>query len=294
MGTERFGPYSIDTSNTDKMLFPGDGITKGDLIAHYRELAKVILPHAKNRPLTLHRFPDGIDEDGFYQQKAADYFPDWIDTHETPRAEGGEAVKHALANKQATLVYLADQAVITLHGWLARAPDIRHPDRLIFDLDPAGKDFDAVRKAARQVADLMEALGMTPFAMTTGSRGLHLVTPLDGKTEFDAVRDLARDMAGYLAERHDDRLTVEQRKDKRRGRLYLDVMRNAYGQTVVLPGAPVATPLDIGELSDASLDPQGWNIGNIRRRLGQKGDPWTDIQRHAVGIDRARKALEKL
>ncbi len=292
----------VELSNTDKLLFPDDGITKGELIEHYREIAAVMLPHIQDRPLTLHRFPDGIGADGFYQQRAADYFPDWIKTHEAARAdENDEPVEHVLCDDRDCLLYLANLGTITLHGWLSRVPDLDRPDRLIFDLDPAGRDFDPVRRAARQVAELMQGLGMNPYAMTTGSRGLHLVAPLRADTDFDTVRALARDMARWLAQRHPDELTVEQRKDRRGGRIYLDVMRNAYGQTGVmpyavraLPGAPVATPLDLDELGDSGLSPRRWHLGNIRRRLGQKGDPWSDIGRHATSVAPARKAIEGL
>jgi len=302
MSIEHFGRYSVELSNTDKVLFPDSGITKGDLIAYYRQVAEVMVPHMENRPLTLHRFPDGIDEEGFYQQESSDYFPDWIKTRQTPRADYDDGtVEHVLCNNPATLVYLANQAVITPHGWLSRAPRLSKPDRLIFDLDPADGDFNSVRRTAGQVAELMQKLGLTPYAMTTGSRGLHVVAPLRPDSDFEAVRELARDMAALLAQRHSEQLTVEQRKNKRRGRIYLDIMRNAYGQTSVIPyavrakpGAPVATPLELAELDDSKLEPRRWHLKNILRRLGQKGDPWGGIQRHAASVRSASRALEKL
>ncbi len=302
MSRLRIGRRRVELSSTDKPLFPDDGITKGDLIEYYRRIADRLLPHAKDRPLTLHRFPDGIGEAGFYQQQASAYFPDWIERCKTPRAGDRRAsVEHVLANDKATLVYLANQAAITLHGWSSRAPKIDYPDQLVFDLDPAGKDFAAVRRAGRQVAELMQSLGMNPYAMTTGSRGLHVVAPLRADAKFDAVRAVAHDMAATLAARHDDELTVEQRKNKRGGRLYLDMSRNAYGQTRVLPyslralpGAPVATPIALDELEDATLDPRKWRIDNLFRRLAQTGDPWAGCRRRATQIETARRALAKL
>jgi bifunctional non-homologous end joining protein LigD len=297
----RIGRRRVELSSTGKLLFPDDGISKGDLINYYRRVSPHLLRHAKNRPLSLHRFPDGIGEQGFYQQRKSDYFPVWLETCKTPRADDRRAtVEHVLCNDEAALVYLANQATITLHGWNSRAPKIDRPDQMVFDLDPSVQDFSAVRYAARQVAELMQSLGMNPYAMTTGSRGLHVVAPLRPDSSFEAVRTLARDMAAYLAERHDDRLTVEQRKKQRGGRLYLDMSRNAYGQTRVLPysvralaGAPVATPLALDELEDASLGPQKWGIGNLMRRLGQKGDPWSDFRRRATSLETARRALRK-
>jgi bifunctional non-homologous end joining protein LigD len=301
--TARFGRYSFELSSTDKVLFPDSGITKGALIDYYRSIADVQLPHLRDRPLTLQRFPDGISAEGFFQQDCPGHFPDWIKTRDTPRAGdgSGDAVRHVICNNTATLVYLANQAAITLHTWLARAPCITRPDRLIFDLDPPGDDFSAVRQAAWHVVELMQELGMHPHAMTTGSRGLHVVAPLRATADFEEVRQLSKDMAAWLAERHADQLTVEQRKNQRRGRIYLDVMRNVYGQTAVapysvraLPGAPVATPLALDELGDSKLHPQSWHVQNVLRRLGQTDDPWADIRRHAVRSQRARKALDSL
>jgi len=295
-----FGAYRFETSNTDKVLFPDAGVTKGQLIDYYRRIAAVMLPHLEDRPLTLHRFPDGIGESGFYQQDAPDYFPGWIDTCRVRRSSDDERgpVEHVLCNNEATLAYLANQAVITFHGWLARAPKLHTPDKLVFDLDPPSDDFEPVRQAARWVAALMEQLGLAPFVMTTGSRGLHVVAPLEPDLDFDAVRDFARAMADRLADEHPDALTVAQRKNKRRGRLYLDVMRNAYGQTGVvpysvraLPGAPIATPLAMKELGDRRLAPRRWHLKNIMRRLGQRDDPWQDIRRHAASARRARQKL---
>jgi bifunctional non-homologous end joining protein LigD len=301
MGRVRFGRYSVELSSTDKPLFPGSGITKGDLIDYYRDIAPVMLPHLRDRPLTLERYPDGIEASGFFQQECSDYFPDWMHTRRVPRAGAGEAVEHVLCNNQASLVYLANQATVTLHGWLSRAPRIARPDRLVFDLDPPGDDFAAVRRAARRVIELMQALDMHPFLMTTGSRGMHVVAPLRTDSGFDDVRELARGMADVLAARHPGELTTEQRREKRRGRLYLDITRNAYGQTTVMPyavrarpGAPVAAPLDLAELDDRRLDARTWHLGNIRRRLGQRDDPWAAIGRHAVAAGRARRALRDL
>ncbi len=301
MSVEHFGRYRVELSNTNKILFPADGITKSELIRYYSKVGDVMIPHLKDRPLTLRRFPDAIDAEGFYQQQRSDYFPDWIKTSRTPRAKAnGEAVEHVLCNNQATLVYLANQATITLHGWLSRASRLRQPDRLVFDLDPSEQGFGAVRRAARLVAERMEGLGMTPFAMTTGSKGLHVVAPLRPVSGFDEVREVAQAIAASLAEKYPDELTVEKRKVKRRGRIYLDVMRNAYGQTAVmpysaraLPGAPVATPLALSELEDSKLDPQGWNITNLFQRLGQKEDPWSDIRRYAVSAGRVQDSLNK-
>lgn len=295
----KVGRRNIEISNADKVLFPDAGITKNDLIDYYRCIAGSMLPHIRDRPLNLHRFPDGIDATGFYQQNVPDYFPDWI-ARARLRKQGG-VVEHCLCNDAATLVYLAGQACITPHAWLARAGRPRHPDRMIFDLDPPDDEFELVRFAARAVRAVLKDIGITSFVMTTGSRGLHVVVPLDAEADFEAVRDFARRVAAAVAARAPQRLTTEQRKDKRRGRLYLDIMRNAYGQTAVAPyavrakpGAPVATPLEWDELDNARLRSNSHRIGNIFGRLARRRDPWRRISRHAVAIGAHEAMLSRL
>lgn len=294
------GGIRVEVSHPDKVLFPDAGITKWELVDYYRRMAPVMLPHVRERPLTLHRFPDGIDADGFYQQQRAEHFPDWLEGAPVPRMGGsGEEVTHPLANREAAFAYLANLGVVTLHTWLARMPDYTRPDRLVFDLDPADGGFDPVREAARQIGDFMGELGMTPYVMTTGSKGLHVVAPIRPEGDFDAVRELARAMARALADAHPDALTLEQRKDKRAGRLYLDITRNAYGQTTVAPyalrarpEAPVATPLAWEELERRALGPRSYTFANIFRRLAQTEDPWAGMTRHAVSLERVRRDLQ--
>lgn len=300
----RIDGREIELSNQDKVLYPDDGITKGDVIDYYRNIAGHLLPHIEDRPLTLRRFPDGLNEDGFYQQQAADYFPDWIHTRQLPRADSdddSDKVEHILCKDTAGLVYLANLGTLTLHRWLARLPRYTRPDQLIFDLDPPDDDFGAVRDAARRIVELMQELEIHPYVMTTGSRGLHVIAPLKPEQDFDRVRKTARAMSELLARRHPKALTTEQRKDKRRGRLYLDIMRNAYGQTAVAPyslrakpGAPVATPLSLGELEHSDLGPQDYHIKNIFQRLGQREDPWQGMGRHAVDPAALDERVEQL
>jgi bifunctional non-homologous end joining protein LigD len=294
-----FGRYTVAVSNADKLLFPESGVSKIRLIEYYQQVAEAMLPHLRDRPVMMHRFPDGIQQEGFYQKQIGDYFPEWIDRIEVPK-QGGTTT-HVVCNNTATLVYLANQACITPHAWLSRTDHLHHPDRLIFDLDPPDGEFEPVRFAAYKLKDLLDELGMPGFVATTGSRGLHVVTPLDRSAEFDEVRSLARDLAGLLASREPQRLTVEVRKDKRGGRLYLDVGRNAYAQTAVapyavraLPRAPVATPLDWDELRDSKLHAQSYTIESLPRRLAQKPDPWSGLQRHAVSLTKARERLNAI
>ncbi len=293
-----FGRYSVEITNRDKVLFPQSGITKGDLVDYYRHIAETMLPHMKGRPLMMHRYPDGIGEEGFYQKEASDHFPGWIKTVKV-KAVQGKTVTHVICENAATLVFLAQEATITPHVWLSRSAKLHNPDKMIFDLDPPGDDFEIVRAAAFDFKELLDEMGLTSFVMTTGSRGLHVVVPLDRRSDFDEVRAVARGLARALEERKPEKLTTEQYKSQRRGRLFLDTNRNAYGQTGVAPyavrekeGAPVAAPLEWDELGDGDLGPRSYNMGNIFRRLGQREDPWKDIFRHAQGIAKVADRID--
>ncbi|MEQ8697792.1 MAG: non-homologous end-joining DNA ligase [Bauldia litoralis] len=291
--------HEIELSNLDKILFPDSGITKGDLVDYYRRIAPVALPHWRGRPLSMHRFPDGIGADGFFQKEVPGYFPDWIDRIELPKQDG--TVTYAVADKAATLVYLANQGCITPHLSLARRDKPDHPDRLIFDLDPSDDDFAKIQRAAKRVRALLDDLDMASFVQTSGSRGLHVVVPLDRSADFDEARAFARDAAESLAERYPQELTVEQRKDKRGDRVFLDYLRNAYGQTSVAPyavraieGAPVATPLRWSEAGAGDLDPRKYTLRNIFRRLSRIDDPWEQLPRRRYSISAAAKRLATL
>jgi bifunctional non-homologous end joining protein LigD len=301
--TMQVGIRSIDTSNEKKVFFPSDGITKGDLIDYYERIAPTMLRYLHDRPLMMHRFPDGIEGEDFYHKDVPDYFPDWI-PRVTVAKEGG-TLDQLICNEAACLVYIADQGTITPHVWLSRVDELRKPDRLIFDLDPpdeAGDEgFELVREGARALTRIYEDLEITPFAMTTGSRGLHIVIALDRSTDFDEARAFARRIAKAIERRNPDRFTTEPRKIARKGRLYLDIARNAYAQTAVAPyairakpRAPVATPLRIEEIEDSNLGPQSYRMDNIFRRLGQLEDPWRDIDRHAVNIDAVQRRLARI
>lgn len=296
--TLRAGRRAVDVSHAEKVFFPGDGITKGDLAEYYRRVAPTMLRHVRGRPVAQERYPDGIDGERFFQKNVPEHFPEWVRRADVPNKEGGTTT-HAIAEDEATLVYLADQACITPHTWLARADELEFPDRLIFDLDPAGDRVESLRFAARQVRDLLGELGLVPFLMTTGSRGFHVVAPLRRDGHFDAVREFAREAATLLAERQPRWLTVAQRKDKRGGRVFLDYLRNAYAQTSVppyavraLPGAPVAAPLSWAELD--RTDPRDHTVADVLDRLADTGDPWSAMTNRARSLGRPRRRLERL
>ncbi|MFI6488772.1 non-homologous end-joining DNA ligase [Streptomyces sp. NPDC050564] len=298
----RVGSRRVPLSNPDKELFPDDGITKAELIDYYRSVARPMLTHLKGRPLVMERHPDGYRGKSFFHKDVPGYFPDWIHTVRVPK-EGG-SLTMAVCDDTATLVYLANQACITPHPWLSPANCLDCPDRLVFDLDPSeggGDAFETVRWSAHQLGDLLTELGLRPALMTTGSRGLHLLVLRDRRTDFGTARNFARRVADVLAARHSDRLTTEPRKNKRRGRLYLDTQRNAYAQTSVAPyavrarpHAPVATPLDWDELDEPGLSAQRWTLRALPERLDTYGDPWKGLSRCRRSLTRAAKRLDDL
>jgi bifunctional non-homologous end joining protein LigD len=299
--TVRAGRRTVEVHRPDKVLFPGDGnakeYTKGDLVDYYRAVAPFMLPHLRGRPLMLQRHPDGLDGPRFMQKNTPDHYPEWITRVEVPK-EGG-TVRHTLCDDTATLVYLADQACLTLHRWQSRTDGLDRPDRMVFDLDPSADDFGTVREAARLLGELLDELKLPSALMTTGSRGLHVIVPLDGHHTFDEVREFARDLADTLADAHPDRLTTAARKKDRGDRLYLDVQRNAYAQTAAAPftvraepGAPVATPLTWTELDDPGLDARHWTIADAVEQA--RTNPWAGVLRKGRALGPARRRLNAL
>jgi bifunctional non-homologous end joining protein LigD len=293
----RAGRRTLKVSRPDKPLFPS-GITKADLARYYETIAPDMLRHVAGRPLNLERYPDGIEGNRIIQQRVPDYFPEWIGRVTVPARDG--TVAHVVASDAATLVYLADQACITLHAWLCRVDMLDRPDRMIFDLDPSNGFIEGVRAAALEIGGLLRELGLEPFAMTTGSRGFHVTVALQRRAGFDEVRAFARDVARVAVARNPG-LTLEQRKAARRGRILVDVMRNAYGHTAVAPysvrprpEAPVATPLHWEELSRPATRPDRWTLRTVPGRVEREGDPWADIRSSARALGAPRRRLEAL
>ena len=298
MAELRFGRYSFEISNEDKVLFPKSGITKGELIDYYQQIADIMVPYVKNRAISMVRYPNGIDHEGFFQKDAGSYFPAWIKTFPLKKQDGG-ITNYVVINNNATLVYLANQACITPHIWLSRIDKINLPDRLIFDLDPSENDFSNVQKAALILKEVFAKFNITTFVMTTGQAGLHVVIPLKRKYDFDWVRNFAQDVGRYVIRLYPELFTLEIRKEKRGRRIFLDTLRNAFGQTGVAPyavrpkeNAPVAAPLHWNEVSDPTWRSNKYTIRTIFKRIAKIGDPWEDIEKHAVLLTSARKELD--
>jgi bifunctional non-homologous end joining protein LigD len=295
------GGIEVGLSHTGKVFYPGAEITKGDVIEHYLRVAGQMLPYLKDRPVNMARYPDGITGPRIFQKNVPDYFPDWI-TRTTVPKQGG-TLQQVICDKPATLAYLANQACIELHIFLSRTGRLDRPDQLVVDFDPAGADdFGVAGQGALWLRALLaDEMGVTCFVKTTGGKGLHVHIPLDRGTGFDEVRALATDLAGVLAARHPDALTTEQRKSGRGGRVYLDVMRNAYAQSVVAPyavraraGAAVATPLHWDEVADKKLEPGAFSLRTMAGRLDGAEDPWAGLSRRRYGLAGLRRRLDQV
>jgi len=285
--SELVGGIPVQLSHLDKVFFPDDGITKGDLVEYYEWIAPRIVRYLQDRPLVMDRYPDGIAGQRLVQKNVPEYFPGWVTRTDVKKRDG--VVHQVVCDKPATLVYLANQACIEFHVFLSALGALDRPDQLVFDLDPPDEEgFGLARRTALNLRELLEGeLGLATFIKTTGGKGLHVHVPLRPERDFDAVRGFARDVATQLASRFPKELTVDQRKEQRGHRLYLDIMRNAYAQTVVAPysvrgrpGAHVATPLHWAEVEDSGLDPGQFTLRTLRHELDGRGDPWAGMTRH--------------
>jgi bifunctional non-homologous end joining protein LigD len=295
-GVLRVDGREIEISRPEKVLFPEDGITKGDLIEYYARVASHMLPHLRDRPLTLERYPNGISTKRFFQKDVSSYFPKWLRTVTVPKVGG--TVTHLVCNDTASLVYIANQACVTPHIFLSRIDKLEVPDQMVFDLDPQGDDFDLVRSTAWDFKRLLDELGLPSFLKTTGSRGLHVVVPLRRREKYDAVRSFARELAGIIVGQAPEARTVESLKANRGDRVFIDTNRNGYAQLVApayavraRKGAPVSVPLEWDEIKKKSLRSNSFTINNVFDRLERVSDPWAAFWSSGVLLTKARRKL---
>lgn len=316
MTTYRIGRRTIEITSPDRVLIPdvaveGGGLTKDGLAEYHLAVADVLVPHLADRPLMLQRFPEGIERSGFYQKDSGRGVPSCIRTVEVEK-EGG-LVHHPVVDDAQSLLALTNLSTISFHRWPSRADGatsgagdddvgrLDHPDLLVIDLDPSTDDFEEVHRAARWTRDLLEELDLASYLQVTGSRGIHVVVPLDRSANTEQVAAFAHGVARVLAERHPDELTDETRKADRGERLYVDANRNGWAQTVIAPysvrprpGAPVATPITWEELDDPGLRPDGFTVADVPDRLGEVGDPWKGMGRHGRALGSRVAALQGL
>jgi len=286
-------------THPDKVLFPDDGITKGELAAYYERIAPLILPHIVQRPVTMERFPGGIGQKGFLQKDVVKGFPEWLQRVEVPKKDG--TVHYPIVTDSQSLLWLVNQNSITPHVWISRAPDLLHPDICVFDLDPSVDDASMLRDAAVSLRDLLEELGLPSWVKTSGSKGFHIAVPLDGKTDMDDVARFAHTVGMVLVKRDPKNLTQEFHKVDRGRRILIDTGRNGWSATHAAvyavrarPGAPVSAPCTWEELESGTVGPRSLTLRNMADRIESVGDLWSGMRRRRRSLQRPMQTLRSL
>ena len=287
-------------THPEKILFPDDGITKGELASYYETIAPVMLPHLRRRPITMERFHRGIGAPGFFQKDVIKGFPEWLERVEVPKHGG--TVHHPIANDTRSLLWLANQNSITIHVWPSRTPKLYNPDICIFDLDPSKvDDLKTLVRAALNVRDLLAELGLPSWIKTSGSKGFHIAVPLDGKSDFGTVAHFAHVVGKILVKRDPDNLTQEFSKADRGGRILVDTGRNGYSATYAATytvraraGAPVSAPCTWEELERGDVGPKSFTLRTMAQRIADVGDLWSDLLKKKRSLKRPIEQLKKL
>ena len=294
-------------THPDKVLFPDPGITKGEVAAYYESIAPLMLPHLRARPITMQRYPNGIGEEGFLQKDVKKGFPDWLERVDAPKKDG--VVHYLLVSDVRSLLWMVNQNTITPHVWTSRAPDLFNPDLCVFDLDPADEDRPgaersapkALRAAALALRDLLDELGLPSWIKTSGSKGFHIVVPLDGKAHHDDVSHFAHAVGALLVQRDPEHLTQEFSKADRGGRILIDTGRNGYGATFAAayairpkPDAPVSAPCTWHELASGDVGPRTFTLRTMAARAKAVGDLWAEMSRRKRSLRQPAERLKRL
>jgi bifunctional non-homologous end joining protein LigD len=285
-------------THPDKVLFPDDGITKGELAAYYEASAPVMLPHLRRRPVTMERYPSGIGRKGFIQKDVSKGFPAWLERVTVPKKGG--VVHYPLVTDTRSLLWVVNQNCITPHVWISRTPALKQPDVCVFDLDPSRDEPEVLRRAVLNLRDLLAELKVKSWVKTSGSKGFHVVVPIGGGSGYADVARFAQGVAALLVARDPKHLTQEFSKADRAGRIYVDVGRNGLGATFAAAyavrakaGAPVSAPCTWEEIERGKIGPQAFTLRTMARRIKDAGDLWVDLPRHkrpiAPVLDRLRR-----
>ncbi|MGB8467870.1 MAG: non-homologous end-joining DNA ligase [Candidatus Babeliales bacterium] len=290
---------SIELTHLDKVWFPRSGIIKEQVVSYYHAIAPMMMPYITGHPVAMLRCPNGIT-DCFYQKDAPDYFPDWIKRFATKTQEG-KSVHYVVMSNAASLVYLANQGVLTPHIWSTKYDKPHYPDQMIFDLDPeSANDFKQVCFIALQMRAVLQKYTLPVYLKLTGSRGVHVVIPIKRTVHIDDVRALANVLAMELIEKFPDDATLEMRNEERKGRIFIDTIRNSYTHTTVpVYGvrdheyAPIAAPIEWKELNPAKINSHTFTIATIARRLKRVGDVWQGMQKKAVTLQPLLKSIKQ-
>ncbi|MES2543385.1 MAG: DNA ligase D [Bacteroidota bacterium] len=294
----KIGKINLHLTNQNKIYFPDDGITKGDVVDYYNAVSEFILPYLKDRPQSLNRFPGGINGPSFYQKDIdLGKSPNWLKTEKVFSDSNKEYIDYLICNDKATLLYMANLGCIEINPWNSTIKSIEKPDWIVMDLDPAKDDFKEVVRTALVVKQIMDELETDCFCKTSGASGLHIYIPLGAKYEYDTVKILAELLANQVVKRLPDTTTVERTISKRNGKLYVDFLQNRAGQTLASvysvrpkPGATVSTPLEWSEVNEKQ-SPSQFTIKNILKRLEKKGDIWKPVLGKGADVEKMIKKI---
>jgi bifunctional non-homologous end joining protein LigD len=296
------GRRKVKLTNLDKPFWPEEGITKGDLLAYYHEVAPVLVPHLKGRPFTMRRYPDGAHGKAFFQKDAPSHMPDWIKTvsvevttRDKPRQR--RTIRAPLVDDEAALLWMVNMGCIDMNAWYSRVPKLDRPDFVLFDLDPSPDvGFAEVVQVALLVREALDALGLASFPKTSSGRGMHVVVPIARRSTYDDTRQFAEIVAGALAQTHRGLVTTEWSKAKRRGVL-IDANQNGEGKTIASPysvrprpGAPVSTPLRWDEVTE-KLNPAIYTMDVVLDRVRRYGDLFEGVLTTRQSLAQALRAL---
>lgn len=292
------GRKKVQLTNLNKVYWPKDNYTKGQMIAYYEEMADRILPYLKNKPISLHRFPNGIEESSFFQKDVdPDKIPRWLKTVPIHSDSNDKEIDYLICNNKATLLYIANLGSIEINPWLSTYRKPESPDFAVLDLDPNGADFKEVIQVARSAKEILDQMRLPAFVKTSGSTGLHIYLYLSKKYNYEVSRNFIQLLAQMLHERHPDTTSVIRDPKKRKGLIYLDFLQNRRGQTIVAPyslrpkeGATVSTPLHWDELKPG-LKISDYTIKTILKRMQEIEDPWREIWDQPAKIKQALSRL---
>lgn len=295
----KIGKATLHLTNQNKVYFPDDGITKGDIVNYYNEVANFILPYLKDRPQSMNRFPNGINGPSFYQKDVdVDKMPSWLRTEPIFSESNNATIDYIICNDKQTLLYMANLGCIDINPWNSTLKKIDNPDWIVMDIDPEKEDFAAVVKTALTVKEVMNELEAECYCKTSGATGLHVYIPLDAKYDYETVKIFAELIANQVHMRLPDITSLERSIKKRNHKIYIDFLQNRKGQTLAAPysvrpkpGATVSTPLEWNEVNE-TLSPSQFTIENVIERLKEKGDLWKPVLGKGADIKTILKKLE--
>jgi bifunctional non-homologous end joining protein LigD len=299
----KIGTDIVKLTSLDRVYWPEDGYTKTDLLRYYYETAKYALPHLKNRPLIMRRFPNGIDGISFHQHDI-DNAPGYARTVRVKVEDnGGHAVEYVVCDNIQTHLYLANLGAIERHPWHSHIKNLQHPDWFVFDLDPGKKvEFRTICEIAIKTREVIKRFGLTAYAKTSGSRGLHIYVPIKPKYSYKKVIALAKAIATIVAKENPETATVERSKGKRKaGQVYVDFMQNNRGKSVAAPysvrprkGATVSAPVEWKEVEEGNINTDDFTIKNMAARLNKKGDLFKKVLKSKQSLDKAFKLMKEI